>query len=248
MVEFEENGDIVISQNGLSACQYLEYYAMCITQYCKETADRNKRRYDLRGIVISNMANDLKSFVTGYQENKCKGNSEVNLTSTMIEGISDALEIFGKVYESECCLEYSRYLREEFHCVFRYREFTNKLTESLKGNGFIVSMSESASTDSMYLDIDYGNLMSVRISDHLNKSYEGIQVIFCDERLVECGTNYVYCIRKDYYKHDLMKVISFVLQNLRYQKSQIANKQYLELVKASKSLYKTSNTRFREVK
>lgn len=248
MVAYSSNGDIIVQQKNDIACQYLEYYALSVIQYCKETMKRDKRLYDLRGIVISNMANDLKDFVKGYVERKDKKkNYEQNLTASFIENVVEALSVFGSVYNSGSFKKYSEVLKNEFPQVFLYKDIIQKLVTELKRSNFIVLRSESASTSSVYFDIDYKNLMSIRVSDHYKESFDGIQIIFCKTKHEKAGSNYVYCIREDYFTHDLNSVTSFVIQNLRYQKQQIANKQYLELVQNSKTLYKDENSRYQEV-
>lgn len=156
MVTYTENGDIILHQKNEIACQYLEYYAINVIQYCKETMKRDKRLYDLRGIVISNMANDLKEFVKGYMERKDKRkNYEQNLTASLIEDVVEAMSLFGSVYNSLSFKKCSELLKEEFPQVFLYKDIVQKLVSALKKSNFIVLRSESASTSSVYFDIDY---------------------------------------------------------------------------------------------
>ena len=43
MVSFVSNGDLVVQQKNCEACQYLEFFAISITQYCKETRNRERQ-------------------------------------------------------------------------------------------------------------------------------------------------------------------------------------------------------------
>lgn len=248
MVTYTANGDIILNQKNEIACQYLEYYAINVIQYCKETMKRDKRLYDLRGIVISNMANDLKEFVKGYMERKDKRkNYEQNLTASLIEDVVEALSLFGSVYNSLSFKKCSELLKEEFPQVFLYKDIVQKLVSALKKSNFIVLRSESASTSSVYFDIDYKNLSSIRVSDHYKESWDGIQIIFSKTRHEKAGSNSIYCVREDYFNHDLEIVVQLVIKNLKFQKQRLANKQYLELIQSSKSGYKEANSKYQEV-
>ena len=156
MVTFPSNGDIIVQQKNCQACQYIEYFAICVKQYCKETINRDKRLYDLRGVVISTMANDLKEFVKGYLERDGKKkNYEDHITMSMIQNIVEALEIFGEVYDSASTKKCAKLLRDRYPEVFIYSEIVNMVISVLKKNNFIVSSYASSSTSSVYLDIDY---------------------------------------------------------------------------------------------
>lgn len=249
MVSFVSNGDLVVQQKNCEACQYLEFFAISITQYCKETRNREGRLYDARGIAISNMANDLKSFVKGYIERDCKKkNYENNVSVSMLINITEALDIFGEVYNSGSCKKYANILKEKHYSIFLYRDIVDSVISSLKKANFIVTRCDSGSTSSVYLDVDYGMLQQIRISDHYRPDFNGIQLIMCDEKIAEAGSNSVYYLRTESVEHDLNKVIGYMICSLKYSKNKIANLKYLESVKERKSIYKEESTKFQEVR
>lgn len=248
MVTFPSNGDIIVQQRNCVACQYIEYYAICVKQYCKETMNREKRLYDLRGVVISNMANDLKEFVKGYleRENK-KKNYEDHISMSMIQNVVEALEIFGDVYDSVSTKKCAKMLRDRYPGVFIYGEIVNTVVTTLKKNNFIVSRYESSSTSSIYLDIDYKALMSIRISDHYKENFDGIQILFGKIKDERAGSDNIYFIREDQMSHDLEKVVGFVKTSLSHQKSMVAKKKYAEFLTTQRTSYKEENSNYKEV-
>lgn len=248
MVNILSNGGLVVQQKDLVACQYIEYYALCVKQYCKETVNRDSRLYDLRGVVISNMANDLKDFVKQFLSKKDKKFSNRNNVSiSMISNIVEALEIFGGLYNSGSCKKWAGALKEEYSGVFAYSNIVNIFIQTIIDNGFVVTKCESSSTSSIYLDIDYGSLLSVRISDHYSEDFKGIQVIYNKEKHEKAGTENIYSIREDYKDHDMKKVLSFVLQSLKYQKNKLARKKYEEFISKSKNEYMKENSQYKVV-
>lgn len=248
MVTIASNGDLIVQQKNLPACQYIEYYAICVKQYCKETMNRDKRLYDLRGVVISTMANDLKEFVKVHlARGSKKKNYNNHISMSMIQNVVEALEIFGDLYDSVSSKNCAKMLRDNYPEVFVYGEIVNTVITTLKKNNFVVSQRKSASTSSVYLDIDYKTLMSVRISDHYRQDWEGIQIIFGKIKDEHTGSNSIYFVREDQIKHDLPKVVSFVKTTLCYYKNIIARKKYEEYISNQKASYKEENSEYKEV-
>lgn len=248
MVTFPSNGDIIVQQKNCSACQYIEYFAICVKQYCKETQNRDKRLYDLRGVAISSMANDLKEFVKGYLEREGKKkNYEDHISMSMIQNVVEALEIFGDLYDSVSAKKCAKMLRDRYPEVFIYGEIVNNIISVLKKNNFIVTSYMSSSTSSVYLDIDYKTLMSIRISDHFKERYDGIQVLFGKLKDERAGSDNIYFIREDQMSHDLNKVVEFIKISLSYQKSIIAKKKYAVFLQTQKTSYKEENSSYKEV-
>lgn len=248
MVVFSSNGDLIVQQRNCQACQYLEYSAMLVEQYCKETKNRGKRLYDTRGVVISLMANDLKDFVKGYIERKDKKkNYDSNVSASMIESITKALDIFGDVYNSCSCKKCSESLKKEFPYVFLYEGILSMLLDKLKANSFTVTRCDSASTSSIYLDIDYGNLTPIRVSDHVSEGYNGVQIILLKSGSSKINIKDVYSVREEYMEHDTGKVVEFIVGRLRKDRSAMVMAKYFEDLREQRSKYKDENARYQGV-
>lgn len=248
MITFTTNGELVVQQRNVQACQQLEYTAMLVTQYCKETKNRDKRLYDLRGVMISAYANDLKDFVKGYIEREGKKRVyEHNVSASMLEHIAEALEIFGDVYDAGSFKTCAKHLKEQYPQVFMYSGIISKLSEVLKSSGFVVTKCESTSTSSVYLDVDYKNLSSIRISDHKSNEFKGIQILMSKGAHPDAGKNGIFCIREEEAEHDLEKVIEFVSNRLRYERNAIMQAQYQEALKKQKPQYKEDNDQYKGV-
>lgn len=247
MVVFSSNGDLIVQRRNVDACQWLEYTAMLVTQYCKETSGRNKRLYDLRGVEICNMAGDLKEFVKGYFSRSGKRcNYSNNMSSSMILAIHDALDIFGDVYNSGSSKKYAQRLEEGFPVMFKYKRIVDLLIAKLQDHDFYLMRCDSASTSSVYLDIDYNNLPKIRVSDHYVE-YEGIQIILSEERPEEAGKNGVYHILPEFSDDLVGKILDFAVQRLVNERYAQFKAQYNEKVLAMRSSYKADNPKYQEV-
>lgn len=248
MITFTSSGELVVQQRNLQACQELEFTAMLVTQYCKETKNRDKRLYDLRGVMISAYADDLKEFVKGYIEREGKKRVyENHVSASMLEHIAEAMEIFGEVYDAVSFKNCAKQLKNHFPQVFMYNGVISRLFDVLKENGFVVTKCDSTSTSSIYLDVDYKNLSPIRISDHKSKEFQGIQILMSKGSHPDAGKDNIYCIREEDVEHDLEKVSEFVANRLRIERSKIMQKQYADALKDQKTKYKEDNTQYKGV-
>lgn len=249
MVIFASNGDLIVQRRNTDACQWLEYTALQVLQYCKETAGRNKRLYDLRGVMVCNMAGDLKDFVKGYLEVKDnkRNNYRDHISSSMIVAIRDALDAFGRVYESGSARKCVERLEEEFRTLFKYEKVVRVLLEKLSSEGmFVVSRCDSASTSSVYFDLDYGTLTKVRVSDHY-VDYDGIQLLIVSSIPEEAGKNGVYFVKEDYDQAGIEKVVGFIYQRLVNEKTSAVASMYKEYLKGIRDKYKDENQNYKMV-
>lgn len=247
-VVYASNGEVILTHRGLQACQQLEFSAILVSQYCKETKNRNDRLYDLRGVVISAMANDLKEFVKGIQDNKSKLLKHgITISASMVENIHEALILFGDLYDSGSCKKYALKLKELFPEVFKYKFVVDSLISAINQNGFKISRSDSASSSSIYLDIDYKSISSIRISDHYNE-FEGMQLLLCKSKPEQAGGNGVFYVLEDNIENSLKSAVSYIMNSLIWQRDNIAKAFYMEQVNKKKSKYKEENNKFKEVR
>lgn len=247
MVIFASNGDLIVQGRNKEACQWLEYSALQVLQYCKETKDRKNRLYDLRGTMVCYMAGDLKEFVKEYiSENRKKKNYENHVSSSMIIAIHDALEIFSEVYNSMSSKKYTLRLEQAFPVMFKYKRVVDLLMEKLVAADFYVYRCDSASSSSVYFDIDYGKLSPIRVSDHYVE-YEGIQLLVMEEKPEEAGSNGVYHIKTDFNQESMEKVVDFIVQRLVSERFSVYRSQYAEYLKSVKDAYKDKNVKYQEV-
>ena len=247
-VTFASNGDLILNERNLEACTMLEYYAVTITQYCKETSNRDVKVYDLKGTAVSHMANDLKEFAKGYMERDGKRkNYGNNVSSAMLMHITEALEVFGNSYNSGSCKSTAKALKEKYADAFKFAEIVDAFTRDLLERGFRVSICRSVSSSSMYLDVDYKRGKSIRISDHVSKDFEGFQVIFAKKRPPESGANGIYSISEENTTHDLEAVKGYIIKSLEYERANAGRKLYMADLSNYKSAYKNSNPNYRSV-
>lgn len=239
--------ELIVQRKNVEACQWLEYTAMLVLQYCKETAGRKKRLYDVRGVEICQMAGDLKEFVKGYQNvDTTKVSYANNVSSSMIVAIHDALEIFGNVYDSGSSKSCAQKLEALFPVMFKYKKIVDLLLSKFKEEDFCVCRCDSASTSSVYFDIDYNKLSKVRVSDHY-VDYNGIQILVVDSKPKEAGSNGVYHICDDFSEESTNKVLDFVVQRLVGERNKLIESQYKEMLGSVKSAYKNENPQYKEV-
>lgn len=246
MVIFTSSGDMIVQRKNVDACQWIEYSAMLVKQYCKETQNRDNRIYDLRGVSICNMAGDLKEFVKGYLSCSSTKNFNNHISSSLITEVHDALEIFSEVYNSGSSKKYAEKLEEEFPAMFKYMRIVNMLLSELVKRGIVVTQHISASSSSVYLDLDYKNLTSIRISDHYTE-YDGFQLIMADERPAEAGSGGVYNVKPSFTDEEVMKVIGFIVNRVSGEREAKCRSQYIEYLKSRKAQYKEENPNFQGV-
>lgn len=239
--------ELIVQRKNVDACQWLEYTAMLVQQYCKETADRRKRLYDLRGVEICNMAGDLKDFVKGYWNvDTKKAVYANNISSSMIIAIHDALKLFGEVYDSGSSKSCAQKLESLFPAMFKYKKVVDVLLSKLKEQKFCVCRSDSASTSSVYLNIDYNSLSKIRISDHY-VPFEGLQLLLSEEKPKEAGTKGVFHIKPDYEDAMISRVEDFIVSRLVSERSSLLESKYKEMLNSIKSDYKDQNPNYQEV-
>ena len=241
-------GDLIVQSKNLDACQMLEYYAMCVIRFCKETQNRQERLQDLQGIVVCHMADDLKEFTKTYLNEKCSvKNFERNVSAQLIEKIVDALEIFGELYNSASCKKQAEKWKEAYPKLFKFRAVTNHVVEKLCDAGFILYSKSSVSSSSVYIDVDYESLSSIRISDHQSTTFEGIQIILTDgERpVMNNKIGYAYSVRVSDFEHDLEKVMGYVTGILSRQRTEINRILYSKSLEEKKKEYHSANPEYK---
>lgn len=247
-VTFASNGDLVLNERNLEACNMLEYYAVTVIQYCKETSNRDLKVYDLKGTAVSHMANDLKEFAKGYIDRDGKKKNYDNYASaSMLRNITNALEMFGESYNSGSCKSAAKAMKEKYSNAFMFEDIVSAFTKSLLDKQFRVSMCRSVSSSSIYLDIDYKRVGSIRISDHVSKDYKGYQVIFGKKRCAESGSNGIYSICESTMSHDLDAVKGYIIKNLEYERVLKGRELYKSDLGNYKNEYKTSNPNYRSL-
>ena len=247
-VTFASNGDLVLNERNLEACNMLEYYAVTIIQYCKETSNRDSKVYDLKGTAVSHMANDLKEFAKGYMEREDKKKNYDNYVSaSMLRNITNALEVFGESYNSGSCKSTAKAMKEKYSNAFMFADIVYAFTKDLLDKQFRVSMCRSVSSSSIYLDIDYKRMRSIRISDHVSRGFEGYQVIFGKKRCAESGSNGIYSICESTMEHDLDAVKGYIIKNLEYERVSRGRELYKTDLGNYRNEYKTSNPNYRSL-
>ena len=243
-------GDLIVQSKNLDACQMLEYYAMCVIRFCKETQNRQERLIDIQGIAVSHMADDLKEFSKTYLGEKCNSkNFGLNVSAHLIEKTVDALEIFGGLYNSASCKKQAEKWKEAYPLLFKFRDITKQVIEKLCGSGFVLNSKTSASSSSVYIDVDYKGLSSIRISDHLSNGFDGIQILLVDgERPVLTNKlGYAYSVRMSDYEHDLEKVLEYVIGILARQRTELNRILYSKALEGKRDEYRSANPEYKSV-
>lgn len=243
-------GDLIVQSKNLDACQMLEYYAMCVSRFCKETQNRQERLQDLQGIVVCHMAEDLKDFTKTYLSEKCSvKNFERNVSAQLIDRIVDALEIFGELYNSASCKKQAEKWKEAYPLLFKFRDITKHIIGKLREAGFILHSKSSASSSSVYIDVDYESLSSIRISDHQSNSFDGIQILLIDgERpVMNNKVGYAYSVRMSDFEHDLEKVTGYIIGILGRQRTELNRILYSKALEEKKKEYHSANPEYKSV-